>query len=67
MEHIFKWLISETLLLLEEIEFRSRMLVSRGACGEPRGKIFEALLLRLQENPAEASFLVACLARRIVR
>jgi hypothetical protein len=29
------WLFSQTLMLLEAVDFRYRMLAFRGACGEP--------------------------------
>jgi hypothetical protein len=51
---------------LKAVDFRFRMLAFHGACGEP-GESYRELLLRLQEIPVEASFLVACLARRILR
>jgi hypothetical protein len=59
----FFWLLLYTLLLLLEV-------ISAPGCSLSTGRaVFEKVyvLLRLQVNPIEAGFLVACLARRNFR
>jgi hypothetical protein len=52
---------------MREVDFRSRLLAFRRAGGEPHFVRGSIVLLRLQANPLEAGFLVACLARRVFK